>query len=78
MHRSAYLEAAAVAVDLLADPAVAKNWAEPSALAEFSVGGLAGHLARQIHLVAELVDAPAADGVVVQVRSCGICGTDLH
>ncbi|MEV0715771.1 alcohol dehydrogenase catalytic domain-containing protein [Asanoa sp. NPDC050611] len=22
--------------------------------------------------------SPAADGVVVQVRSCGICGTDLH
>ncbi|GIF72497.1 maleylpyruvate isomerase N-terminal domain-containing protein [Asanoa siamensis] len=61
MHRTAYLEAAAIAVDLLGDRAVAERWNGPSALAEFSVGGLAGHLGRQVHLVATLVDAPAAD-----------------
>ncbi|GAA1851640.1 maleylpyruvate isomerase N-terminal domain-containing protein [Asanoa iriomotensis] len=61
MHSGAYLEAAAIAVDLLADPAVDERWAGPSALADFSVGGLAGHLARQIHLVAALVDADVAD-----------------
>ncbi|MEV4533870.1 maleylpyruvate isomerase N-terminal domain-containing protein [Asanoa sp. NPDC049518] len=61
MHRRAYLDAAAIAVDLLADPAVADRWTQPSALAEFSVGGLAGHLGRQVHMMVELLDAPPAD-----------------
>lgn len=46
--RAAYLDAAAVAASLLADPAVAAAWEQPSALAKLSVGGLAGHLARQV------------------------------
>ncbi len=61
MHRGAYLDAAAIAVDLLADPAVADRWTRPSALAELTVGGLAGHLGRQIHMIVELLDGPAAD-----------------
>ncbi|SNS60763.1 Mycothiol maleylpyruvate isomerase N-terminal domain-containing protein [Asanoa hainanensis] len=61
MHSAAYLDAAAIAVDLLADPAVADRWAEPSALAEFSVGGLAGHLGRQVHMMVELLDAPKTE-----------------
>ncbi|MEH1130863.1 maleylpyruvate isomerase N-terminal domain-containing protein [Micromonospora sp. CPCC 206061] len=44
----AYLDAAASAATLLAEPAVAAAWDKPSALAKFSVGGLAGHLAFQI------------------------------
>jgi Mycothiol maleylpyruvate isomerase N-terminal domain len=46
--RAAYLSAAGAAVALISDPVVAERWAEPSALAEFRVSGLAGHLARQI------------------------------
>ncbi|MDP4501203.1 maleylpyruvate isomerase N-terminal domain-containing protein [Nonomuraea turcica] len=56
--RQSYLVAAASAVSLLSDPAVAGAWDKPSALTEFSVGGLAGHLAHQIVRVR---DALAAD-----------------
>lgn len=61
MHRRAYLDAAAIAVDLLAEPAVADRWTRPSALTELSVAGLAGHLGRQVHMIVELLDAPPAD-----------------
>jgi uncharacterized protein (TIGR03083 family) len=53
----AFLEAASSAADLLADPAVAANWDKPSALAEFSVRGLAGHLAYQVLNAADLLAA---------------------
>ncbi len=46
--RSAYAEAAAAAVTLLTEPAVAAAWDQPSALPHWRVGGLAGHLARQV------------------------------
>jgi hypothetical protein len=46
--RSSYLTAAASAVSLLRDPAVAASWDKPSALTEFTVAGLAGHLAQQL------------------------------
>ncbi|GAA2394244.1 hypothetical protein GCM10010404_59480 [Nonomuraea africana] len=49
--RELYLTAAASAVTLLRDQAVAAAWAKPSALTEFSVAGLAGHLAQQIFRV---------------------------
>jgi hypothetical protein len=60
-----YLGSAAIAVALLADPAVAAAWDQPSALAEFTVRGLAGHLARQVIVVRELLAAepPAGEGV---------------
>lgn len=45
--RTAYLEAAGLVPALLRDPAVAAAWDQASALEQFSVGGLAGHLARQ-------------------------------
>ncbi|MDA0632709.1 maleylpyruvate isomerase N-terminal domain-containing protein [Nonomuraea sp. MCN248] len=45
--RRSYLTAAESAVALLRDPSVAAAWAKPSALIEFSVAGLAGHLANQ-------------------------------
>jgi hypothetical protein len=61
MHRTAFLDAAAIAVDLLADPAVADRWTEPSALAELTVGSLAGHLARQTNMVLDAVDAPGSE-----------------
>lgn len=46
--REAYLEAAASAVALLRSPAVAASWEAPSALTDFDVSGLAGHLAWQV------------------------------
>ena len=45
---AAYPEAAGQAVVLLGAPEVADSWEEPSALAEMTVGALAGHLAYQI------------------------------
>jgi len=53
-----YLEAAASATALLGDPAVAATWHNLSALPEFSVAGLAGHLARQIFVVPHVLDFP--------------------
>lgn len=50
-ERAAFVEAAATAVALLGDTAVAASWDQPSALAQLAVSGLAGHLARQILLV---------------------------
>lgn len=59
--RRAYLTAAASAADLLADPAVAAAWDKPSALAEFRVSGLAGHLAAQVLFVPSVLDTPVPD-----------------
>jgi uncharacterized protein (TIGR03083 family) len=46
-----FLAAATATTELLADPAVARRWDEPSALAEMTVGALAGHLGRQMFSV---------------------------
>lgn len=57
--RDAYLDAADSAVALLSDPAVAAAWDRPSVLAEFSVRGLAGHLASQVFFVSQVLAAAA-------------------
>lgn len=49
----AYLAAAGSARDLIAHPRVARAWDRPSALAGFTVGGLAAHLGWMIVLVAD-------------------------
>ena len=46
--RQAFRYAASTVVDLLRAPEVAEKWSAPSALAEFAVSGLAGHLALQV------------------------------
>jgi hypothetical protein len=56
--REAYVRAAVVAVGLLREPAVAAAWDKPSALADFNVGGLAAHLAAQVHNVPLALAAP--------------------
>jgi hypothetical protein len=57
-----YLDAAAVAANLIASPQVAARWNEPSALSEMAVSSLAGHLARQITGVpARLADQQLPD-----------------
>jgi hypothetical protein len=57
--RATFLQAAEYAAGLLADPAVAARWDDPSALADMSVGALAGHLARQVLLVRRQLTEPA-------------------
>jgi mycothiol maleylpyruvate isomerase-like protein len=64
----AFLEAASSAADLLSDPAVAANWDKPSALAEFSVRGLAGHLAYQVLNAADVLAAETPDATVLSLE----------
>ncbi|HEY1176856.1 MAG TPA: maleylpyruvate isomerase N-terminal domain-containing protein [Phytomonospora sp.] len=63
--RNAYLTAAESAAALLADPAVAAAWEKPSALAEFKVGGLAGHLAYQVLSVPSTLANPPDGGDLI-------------
>jgi hypothetical protein len=56
----AYLAAAGQAVALLREPETAAAWEQPSALAEMTVGGLAGHLAYQIFSVSAALEEPAS------------------
>jgi uncharacterized protein (TIGR03083 family) len=55
--RSAYLRTLDLAREVLAAPEVTTAWDEPSALAEFRVRGLAGHLTRAGTLVEQYLDA---------------------
>ncbi|GAA1720154.1 hypothetical protein GCM10009809_14860 [Isoptericola hypogeus] len=59
--RPAYLEAAARAAVLLADPRVASAWADGSVLAGMTVGALAGHVARSVLQVEWFLDGPLDD-----------------
>lgn len=65
MIRELYLRTAMTVFPLLRDPAVAAAWDGPSALEKFSVCGLAGHLARQIFSVSQVLDRPATDAPLV-------------
>lgn len=60
------LSAAEAVTPLLADERVAAAWSQPSALAELSVGGLAGHLTRATWAIeAHLVEPePPDEGLV--------------
>lgn len=53
-----YLTTARVAATLLRAPEVAERWTQPSALAEFRISGLAGHLAAAAFRVSESLSAP--------------------
>jgi hypothetical protein len=53
----AYLLAVDSVAELLARPEVVAAWESPSALAEWSVGGLAGHLAAQVFAGVNLIEA---------------------
>jgi hypothetical protein len=59
--RDAYLAAAATVGPLLRDPAVVAAWAGPSALPEFSVRGLAGHLSSQIFMIGSSIGGTGSD-----------------
>ena len=45
-RRQAFIECSEIALALLRSPEIKKRWGEPSALPEFSLRGLAGHLVR--------------------------------
>ncbi|MFI9386801.1 maleylpyruvate isomerase N-terminal domain-containing protein [Kutzneria sp. NPDC052558] len=55
---AAFLSAARSAAALLRTPELAEAWAKPSALAEFRVSGLAGHLAGQVTNIGFFLDSP--------------------
>ncbi|WP_214317294.1 maleylpyruvate isomerase N-terminal domain-containing protein [Nonomuraea sediminis] len=63
--RDDFLATARAAALLLRDPAVLAAWDEPSALPEFSVRGLAGHLAYQVLAVSQALAEPAPTEPVV-------------
>jgi hypothetical protein len=65
--REDFLSTARSAAGLLREPAVAAAWRGPSALPEFSVGGLGGHLAYQVLAVPELLAAPVPDEPVISL-----------
>ncbi|MDQ0994695.1 maleylpyruvate isomerase N-terminal domain-containing protein [Streptomyces sp. V3I7] len=59
--KNAYLDVAARAVNLLDTSEVAAAWDRPSALPEWNVSGLSGHLAYQILSVTPALRQPASD-----------------
>jgi uncharacterized protein (TIGR03083 family) len=66
MIRDAFVSVAETAATLLREPAVSARWSEPSALADFSVAGLARHLANQVtRVVALLAAAPGSSAIPV-------------
>ncbi|MGY0233175.1 maleylpyruvate isomerase N-terminal domain-containing protein [Longispora urticae] len=61
MGHDRFVAAGWVAHGLLGSPELAERWDEPSALAEFRIGGLAGHLGRQILNVERFLAVPLDD-----------------
>ena len=59
--RDAFLRAADHALALLSRDEVAAAWDRPSALAQWSVGGLAAHLADQVPIAVRLLTAEASE-----------------
>lgn len=78
--RDSYLEAASQAMDLLADPQVASQWAQPSALPQMTVGALAGHLGRSVLQVVWYLEAepPPTDAACLSAVEyyAGLVGVD--
>jgi hypothetical protein len=60
--RSAFLDAASAATELLGRRELGERWNEPSVLPAFEIGALAGHLARAILTVYWYLDMPQPDG----------------
>jgi hypothetical protein len=62
--RALFCDAADATAPLLADPALIERFEGPSALAEFSVRGLAGHLLRAMTSVDGYLDRPPPDDAI--------------
>jgi hypothetical protein len=69
--RAAFLEAASLAASVVGSTEVAAQWGAPSALAQLSVGGLAGHTYLACRLVIRTLDAPDPVGLRVMSASKG-------
>jgi hypothetical protein len=67
--RTAFLDAAAVARQVVASPGVAIRWEEPSALSEMTVGALVAHLARAVTLVERSLEAPEPPPVAAVISA---------
>lgn len=65
--REDFLATARIALDLLRHEQVAANWDRPSALPEFGVSGLAGHLAYQALPLPGMISAQPGDEPVVSL-----------
>jgi len=59
MSVASFLTTASSIAPLLRSDELANHWSAPSALAEFPISGLAGHLARAVFNVETYLDAPA-------------------
>lgn len=59
---AAFVEAAAIATDLIARPVIAGRWEEPSALPRMTIGMLTCHLGRQFVRSYQILSTPAAEG----------------
>lgn len=81
-HREDFVDAARAAQSLLADPAVAARWAEPSACEGFTVGGLAAHLATQVLKVPDVLACEGREDVPMTLlghySSAAWVGADLE
>lgn len=67
--RAAFLDAASTAVHLLERRALAEHWADDSALRQFSVAALAGHLYRGMLTVEDYLNEPEPDGPGISAAS---------
>jgi hypothetical protein len=67
--RAAFLDAAAVARQVVASPGVAIRWEEPSALSEMTVGALVAHLARAVTNVERSLEAPEPPSVAAVISA---------
>ncbi|MGN5382545.1 maleylpyruvate isomerase N-terminal domain-containing protein [Streptomyces lasalocidi] len=66
--RELYLSVAESAGRLLAEPAVADGWHQPSALAKLSVRGLAGHLAGQVFFIPAVLAEPVPSEPAISIH----------
>ncbi|MFS8098623.1 maleylpyruvate isomerase N-terminal domain-containing protein [Lentzea alba] len=65
--RDDFLTTARIALELMRHPGVAQNWDEPSALKEFGVSGLVGHIGYQALPLPAMIEAPVGDEPVVSL-----------
>ncbi|WP_439656390.1 maleylpyruvate isomerase N-terminal domain-containing protein [Lentzea sp. HUAS TT2] len=65
--REDFLTTARIALDLLRAPEVARHWDQPSALPEFGVSGLAGHIGYQVLPLPGMISTPLGDEPVISL-----------
>lgn len=65
--RDDFLTTARIALGLMRSPQVAEHWEKPSALPEFGVSGLAGHIGYQALPLPAMISGPVGDEPVVSL-----------